>query len=631
MFETLSQKTSSRHNSPPSDPVDALTDFSSAHDFPQYHGSHGLPSELDSFPDHHLAAKASAMGEEASFFNLPAHPSSMHALEPEQGLEQEQGQERSDGEERADSQSGDSSSMSMFHSFASTAMPDAFFARNAVSSPVEPPSIMCDYDPMSSQYQGYTASGPGPLPHRGDFENSARNFAPDGRAPPRRFQAPQLLQQQRRQQQLQAQQFMLQQQQQQQQGVPVSHSARAAPVGFTGAPVASALRPQQQQQQAFSVPYPPQNSSPSSHAPHTQHAQHGPHGGGLGLSQQQSLSQPSLSASILSLGSHNTHIPHNNRPAASYNGNTTHRDMNLRVTGNASLHALPPPPHTYNNVNMNMNTLTHRMPHSSPSPYGPPPSHSNSHSHNSAFPYSSSSLPHNNMSSPPYAPPSHRTLPAHNMNNNMNFNGEYNTMPPNAQNNSSFSHMQGRIYQVQFKCAHRYFTLSTPPGLVVSVGDMVIVDADRGEDLGVVTDILPMKTFVERRIYQQRGAAHDDDESVIGRIIRLASPSERQLLPEKYREEESVLQLCRELAYNTYHLPMRIHDVDYQFDRHKLTIYYSSESRVDFREFVRDLFSAYKARIWMKKLNLNKPLEIEQWAVMSLATGMQFSPETGKH
>lgn len=83
--------------------------------------------------------------------------------------------------------------------------------------------------------------------------------------------------------------------------------------------------------------------------------------------------------------------------------------------------------------------------------------------------------------------------------------------------------------------------------------------------------------------------------------------------------------MCRELAFNTYRLPMTIHNVEYQFDRHKLTVYYSAESRVDFREFVRDLFSAYKARIWMKKIDTSRPVEFDPNATMALATGMQFT------
>ncbi len=75
---------------------------------------------------------------------------------------------------------------------------------------------------------------------------------------------------------------------------------------------------------------------------------------------------------------------------------------------------------------------------------------------------------------------------------------------------------------------------------------------------------------------------------------------------------------------------MMIHNVEYQFDRHKLTIHYTADSRVEFREFVRDLFSAYKARIWMKKVDKNRVINFDQNAALALATGMQFSSSSAK-
>ena len=41
---------------------------------------------------------------------------------------------------------------------------------------------------------------------------------------------------------------------------------------------------------------------------------------------------------------------------------------------------------------------------------------------------------------------------------------------------------------------------------------------------------------------------------------------------------------------------MRIVDAEYQFDRQKLTIFYESAKRVDFRDLVRDLYSTFKMR-----------------------------------
>lgn len=46
-------------------------------------------------------------------------------------------------------------------------------------------------------------------------------------------------------------------------------------------------------------------------------------------------------------------------------------------------------------------------------------------------------------------------------------------------------------------------------------------------------------------------------------------------------------------------LPMEVCDAEWQFDHKKLTLYYTSRERVDFRELVRELFRTFKARIWM--------------------------------
>lgn len=69
----------------------------------------------------------------------------------------------------------------------------------------------------------------------------------------------------------------------------------------------------------------------------------------------------------------------------------------------------------------------------------------------------------------------------------------------------------------------------------------MVVEADRGEDIGVVVEILPMKSFVERRIYMKNNTV--DEENVIGRILRLASVAERQFLPEKFHDEENIVKV----------------------------------------------------------------------------------------
>ena len=44
---------------------------------------------------------------------------------------------------------------------------------------------------------------------------------------------------------------------------------------------------------------------------------------------------------------------------------------------------------------------------------------------------------------------------------------------------------------------------------------------------------------------------------------------------------------------------MEILDAEWQWDRRKLTFYYTAETRVDFRELVRELFRIWKTRVWL--------------------------------
>ena len=65
-----------------------------------------------------------------------------------------------------------------------------------------------------------------------------------------------------------------------------------------------------------------------------------------------------------------------------------------------------------------------------------------------------------------------------------------------------------------------------------------------------------------------------------------------------------MIHLCKEKA-ETHGLEIFILDVEFQYDRKKLTIYYYSDARVDFRGFVKELYSLFYARIWMENVKLS--------------------------
>ncbi|TEB35245.1 PSP1-domain-containing protein [Coprinellus micaceus] len=178
------------------------------------------------------------------------------------------------------------------------------------------------------------------------------------------------------------------------------------------------------------------------------------------------------------------------------------------------------------------------------------------------------------------------------------------------------------LFIVEFKAGRTdlfYLNESTHD---IKVGDIVIVEADRGKDLGkVVNDTI---TLGEVEAYQKSqaekaaaaagfGGGSDQPTSPGGAtpgskkeinpkmIYGKASPQDTQLLAQKLGDEQKALQLCQSKV-RAKKLPMEVIDAEYQWDRRKLTFYFIAEKRIDFRELVRELFRLYKTRIWMASL-----------------------------
>jgi len=165
------------------------------------------------------------------------------------------------------------------------------------------------------------------------------------------------------------------------------------------------------------------------------------------------------------------------------------------------------------------------------------------------------------------------------------------------------------VYAVKFKRTQRNFVLGPRIQRDLKIGTYVKVEADRGEDLGIVVGKVAADklNFSGRSSFSSMGIGPPSAGMGGGdlkRIIRLATHDEVSLLSMKRDEEEELLQICR-AKVRQRGLPMHVVDAEYQFDRHKLTFFFEAEGRVDFRELVRDLFSMYKTRIWMQQLDKN--------------------------
>lgn len=126
----------------------------------------------------------------------------------------------------------------------------------------------------------------------------------------------------------------------------------------------------------------------------------------------------------------------------------------------------------------------------------------------------------------------------------------------------------------------------------------VIVEADRGEDFGRV------HSTGELAEVRCNGCAHGCGTTPPPRAaLRLATTADEQLDRALTVEHEEVRRKSIERV-KANHLVMKLTDVEWQWDRRKLTIYFTAERRVDFRGLVRDLAALFRTRIELKQIGV---------------------------
>jgi len=154
----------------------------------------------------------------------------------------------------------------------------------------------------------------------------------------------------------------------------------------------------------------------------------------------------------------------------------------------------------------------------------------------------------------------------------------------------------GQIVEVSFKGRRRGYFRSEVPGL--RPDHYVIVEADRGEDLGRVT---ATGAVAERKCLGcVTSCAPPPPER---RVLRRATPEEVQRAMALRADEARVRRIAREKV-ERHGLKMKVSDAEWQFDRNKLTIYFTAERRVDFRELVRDLARTFRTRIELRQIGV---------------------------
>jgi cell fate regulator YaaT (PSP1 superfamily) len=152
------------------------------------------------------------------------------------------------------------------------------------------------------------------------------------------------------------------------------------------------------------------------------------------------------------------------------------------------------------------------------------------------------------------------------------------------------------VIEVAFKGNRRgYYSTELPD---IDIRDYVVVEADRGEDLGRVT---AAGAIAERKCSGCSTGCAAPVPTL--RLLRRAHTDEVDRAVALRADEPRVRRITREKVIQ-HGLKMKVSEAEWQLDRNKLTIYFTAERRVDFRELVRDLARTFRTRIELKQIGV---------------------------
>ena len=140
------------------------------------------------------------------------------------------------------------------------------------------------------------------------------------------------------------------------------------------------------------------------------------------------------------------------------------------------------------------------------------------------------------------------------------------------------------VYRLRLSYSNETF-LAAWKGEVLEPGAKVLVPTHYGRDLAQVV-----------------GRVHCPAAEV-ARIERLASADDQYKAGRNKSQEEEAYRVCRE-KIEKHKLEMKLVSVHYLLEEPKILFFFTAESRIDFRELVKDLVSVFHSRIELRQIGV---------------------------
>ena len=148
--------------------------------------------------------------------------------------------------------------------------------------------------------------------------------------------------------------------------------------------------------------------------------------------------------------------------------------------------------------------------------------------------------------------------------------------------------MMTEVVSVKFKDTGRAYYFK--PEDTFNVGDSVIVETANGITFGTVS----------------KGNHSVEDDNVVQplkKILRAANEKDFKKIEQNKKKEAEAFKICQEKIGN-HKLEMKLVEVEYSFDGSKITFFFTSDGRIDFRELVKDLAAHFHTRIELRQIGV---------------------------
>ena len=148
--------------------------------------------------------------------------------------------------------------------------------------------------------------------------------------------------------------------------------------------------------------------------------------------------------------------------------------------------------------------------------------------------------------------------------------------------------------ELRFKNGRKEF-FKNVNNLTLQAGEVVAVEAHPGHDIGTVSLVGELVRV------QIRKKGFKITEENTKKVYRKASQRDIDRWIEAQQKESETMYKSREIA-KRLNLDMKISDVEFQGDGSKAVFFYTAESRVDFRNLIKELATTFSLRVEMRQI-----------------------------